>query len=299
MEFSQEIPEAGKPVAVARGVARLVAPNPGPFTYSGTCSYVVGQARCIVIDPGPDDAAHLDALMAVIEGRAVEAILLTHTHKDHSPLALTLSKATGAPVMSGGPHRPARAPRGEETLLLDASADLDHRPDRLLEDGEELSFDGRMITVLATPGHTMNHLCFALDEDLLFSGDHVMAWSTSIVAPPDGAMNAYLASLRKLIALGDRFGQMLPGHGGPVQSPLAFMRALLQHRQQREASILARLAAGDRTTAEIVAATYLGLDKRLILPARLSVLAHLEALIEQGVVAAEGEAGLEGSYRLT
>jgi glyoxylase-like metal-dependent hydrolase (beta-lactamase superfamily II) len=298
MAFDRRMPASGEPVVMAPEIVRLVAPNPGPFTQSGTCSYILGRERLVVVDPGPPDEKHLAALLEVIAGRPLDAILITHTHRDHSPLAPRLAAATGAPVWSGGPHRPARPPRPDEAAMLDASADLDHIPDRVLADGERLLVAGMALIVIATPGHTMNHLCFAIEgRRMLLSGDHVMGWSTSIVAPPDGAMRPYLASLRKLIALGDAHDLYLPGHGNPVAQPLAFLRGVLAHRQQREASILGRLKAGDRTTAEIVAATYLGLDRRLVIPAQLSVFAQLEALIEDGLVMAEGEARLSGRFR--
>ncbi len=299
LEFDRSVPVAGEAVEVAEGVVRLIAPNPGPFTQSGTCSYIVGSGPLVIIDPGPEIAAHRDGLLRLIDGREVSAILLTHTHKDHSPLAAGLSQVMGVPVMSGGPHVPARLPRDGETAMLDASADMLHRPDRRLVDGELLRVGDLTFEVIATPGHTMNHLCFALaNQRLLFSGDHVMGWSTSIVAPPDGSMRAYMASLRKLIAKGDAFERYLPGHGEPVRNPLALSRSMLGHRMQREASIMARLRQGDRTTAEIVAATYQGLDKSLILPAQLSVFAQLEALIEEGRVTPEGEASLFGRFAL-
>jgi glyoxylase-like metal-dependent hydrolase (beta-lactamase superfamily II) len=299
LNFDRTAPDAGVPVVMAKGITRLVAPNPGPFTQSGTCSYVLGENRLVLVDPGPESDSHAETLMHLVAGRPVEAILLTHTHKDHSVLAPRMAALLDAPIWSGGPHRTARAPRAGETLLLDASADQDHRPDRLLVDGDVLRFAEQTLTVLATPGHTMNHLCFAsFDQRILISGDHVMGWSTSIVAPPDGAMAPYMTSLRRLIGLGDAFDLALPGHGAPIGKPLAFMRGLLAHRQQREASILARLAAGDTTTHEIVAATYQGLDPRLVVPAQLSVFAQLEALIDDGRVEAMGEASLSSAFRL-
>jgi glyoxylase-like metal-dependent hydrolase (beta-lactamase superfamily II) len=295
--FDASAPEAGRWVRMAEGVARLVAPNPGPFTQSGTCTYLLGDERLAVIDPGPDDESHFASLLERIGGRKLEAILLTHTHRDHSLLAPRLAAATGAAILSGGPHRAARPPADEESGFLDASADLAHRPDRTLADGEAIAAGDMALVPVATPGHTMNHLCFlAPASRLLFSGDHVMGWSTSIVAPPDGAMTPYLASLRKIIALGEAVSLMLPGHGGPIREPLPFTRALLAHRLQREASVLSRLKAGDRTTAEIVAATYRGLDPKLVGAARLSVFAHLEALIEQRLAKAEGNARLGGIF---
>jgi glyoxylase-like metal-dependent hydrolase (beta-lactamase superfamily II) len=299
LHFDTTAPESGIALEITQGITRLVAPNPGPFTQSGTCSYLIGKNRLVLVDPGPESDDHTQALLQLINGRKVEAIILTHTHKDHSMLAPRMAALLDAPVWSGGPHRLARAPRAEETMLLDASADLDHKPDRVLIDGEALHFAENTLSVLATPGHAMNHVCFALhDKRILFSGDHVMGWSTTIVAPPDGAMAPFMASLRKMIAMGDAFDMALPGHGQPVAKPLAFMRGLLAHRQQREASILARLAAGDSTTAEIVAATYHGLDPRLVIPAQLSVFAQLEALIAERRVEADGEASLSGHFRL-
>jgi glyoxylase-like metal-dependent hydrolase (beta-lactamase superfamily II) len=295
--FSASAPQSGQWVEMAPAISRLVAPNPGPFTQSGTCTYLLGEQSLAVIDPGPEDDEHLARLLERIGGRRLEAILITHTHRDHSPLAPKLAAKTGAKVLSGGLHRAARAAIGAESVLLDASADLAHQPDRTLADGETLDLGGLQLRVIATPGHAMNHLCFAaFGQKLLFSGDHVMGWSTSIVAPPDGAMTAYLASLRRIIGLGDAFDLMLPGHGEPVLQPLAFTRALLAHRLQREASILGRLRAGDKSTAEIVAAIYRGLDPKLRVAARLSVFAHIEALIEQGLVKAEGEALLDGVF---
>ncbi len=282
---------------VASGIIRLIAPNPGAYTFTGTCSYVIGETSVVLVDPGPEDAAHLARLIAVIGGRPIEAILLTHTHRDHSPLAAALKAETGAPVLSGGPHRPARSPRPGEEAMLDASADFDHLPDRLLRDGERLSFAAADLEVIATPGHAMNHLCFLRSDGVLFSGDHVMGWSTSIIAPPDGAMQPYKASLEKLIARGDGIALALPGHGMPVERPAAFMRALLAHRLSREASVLQRLRAGDETTAEIVRATYAGLAPELFLPARLSVLAQLEGLIEEGKAVALSD-GLDGRFAL-
>ena len=298
--FDREAPEAaGVAVELASGLVRLIAPNASPYTFTGTCSYVFGKSQLTIIDPGPQDDTHLARLLALIDGRPVEQILITHTHKDHSPLARDLAQVTGAAILGAAPHHFARPLREGEALWLDASVDTEYRPDRELVDGDRIMADGMAIETVATPGHTMNHLCFAVPERrILFSGDHVMAWSTSIVAPPDGAMGAYLRSLQKLIDIGAGFDLFLPGHGKPVRQPQRFTRALLGHRLAREAAILDRLAAGDDTTASIVSMLYPVLDARLIGAARLSVLAHLEELIAQNKVQAQGEGGLAGRFSL-
>ncbi|GJD48830.1 Hydroxyacylglutathione hydrolase [Methylobacterium crusticola] len=294
--FAREAPPSGRTEAVTPLIRRLVCPNGGPFTQSGTCTYLVGHGRVAVIDPGPDHAAHQAALLSALDGETVAAILVTHTHRDHSPGARALRDATGAPIVGCGPHRPARAVRGDERTLLDAAGDGDHRPDRELREGDAVEGPGWTLTALATPGHTMNHLAFALaEEEALFSGDHVMAWSTSIVAPPDGAMGPYMASLEKL--RGRPEGIYWPGHGGPVREPQRFVRGLAAHRRAREAAILERVALGDRTILAIVAAIYLGLDPALRGAAALSVFAHLEELVAGGRVATDGAPALASEYR--
>jgi glyoxylase-like metal-dependent hydrolase (beta-lactamase superfamily II) len=287
----------GEVAAVSPLVRRIVAGNGGPFTFTGTCTYIVGRGDVSVIDPGPEDPRHVDALLRATEGEHVTQILVTHTHRDHSPAARALKARTGAPIVGCGPHRAARPLAEDETAPLDASADRAHAPDAILGEGESVSGDGWTLTAVETPGHTANHLAFALaEENTLFSGDHVMAWSTSIVAPPDGSMSAYMASLSRLL---DRPDELYwPGHGGPVRNPARFVRALLQHRRQREASILDRLAAGDRTIREIVPKLYAGLAPALQGAAGLSVFAHLEDLVTRGDVLAEGDPTLETAYRL-
>ena len=289
-------PAHGQAVDVAPGVRRVTAQNPGPFTFHGTNSYVVGTDTLAVIDPGPEDEAHLRALLAAIGGRPVSHIFVSHTHRDHSPLARRLAQATGARVLAEGPHRPARRLRIGETNPLDASADTDFAPDDALADGELVEGDGWAIRTVLTPGHAANHAAFALEgTGILFSADHVMAWSTSIVAPPDGAMSDYMASLDRLAARDD--GLYLPGHGGPVEKPAAFVRGLRTHRRMREAAIVERLKAGDRTIPDVVRAIYASTDPRLHGAAGLSVLAHLEDLVARGVVAADGEVSIDAAYR--
>jgi glyoxylase-like metal-dependent hydrolase (beta-lactamase superfamily II) len=277
-------------------VRRIVAPNPSPFTYTGTCTYVVGQGDVAVIDPGPDDPGHIQALLDALGTERVSQIVITHTHRDHSPGARLLQEATGAPIMGAGPHRAARAPLSNEAPRLDASSDSTHRPDLQLAEGEAVEGDGWRLIALETPGHTMNHLAFALPEEkALFSGDHVMAWSTTIVAPPDGSMRDYMASLDKLARRDDRV--FWPGHGGPVAEPKRFVRALLGHRRARESAILARLEAGDETIADIVPRLYEGLAPTLKGAAALSVFAHLEDLVARGLAATNGPPTLDARYR--
>lgn len=289
-------PRHGEAIPVAPGVLRVTAANPGPFTFHGTNSYVVGTETLAVIDPGPDDDAHLAALERAIAGRPVSHVLVSHTHRDHSPLARRLAGLTGAVVAAEGPHRPARPLNIGEVNPLDASADHDFAPDTVLGDGDVVSGDGWRFHAVATPGHAANHMCFALEgTGILFSADHVMAWSTSIVAPPDGAMADYMASLERLLMRDDAL--YLPGHGAALTNPRPFLRGLKAHRRMRERAIVERIAAGDRTIAQIVAAIYASTDPRLHGAAALSVLAHLEDLVARGLVATDTTTALDAIYR--
>ena len=290
-------PAYGQAVPIVSGVERVTANNPGPFTFFGTNSYIVGASSVAVIDPGPEDEAHFQVLMAALAGRAVTHIFVSHTHRDHSPLAKRLQTATGAVTVGQGPHRPARPLRDGEINPFAESSDLSFVPDITLSDGETLSGDGWALSAVLTPGHTANHAAFALaGRDILFSGDHVMAWSTSIVAPPDGSMADYMASLGRLIARDDRL--LLPGHGGPVMEPAGFLRALKAHRLRREQAVLTRVQAGDTQIAEMVKVIYRDTDPRLHRAAALSVLAHIENLMERGEIAADGPPSLAATYRL-
>ncbi len=297
LEFDMQfVPAYGSPVELAPGVSRLTVNNPSPFTFYGTNSYIVGENALAVIDPGPDDEAHLKALVAAIGGRPVTHILVTHTHRDHSPLTARLKAATGATVYAEGPHRPARPPRAGESERLDASGDTAFAPDVRLADGDLVEGDGWALRAVLTPGHAANHAAFALeDTGILFSGDHVMRWSTTVIAPPDGALADYMASLDKLIARKDRV--LLPGHGGPVTSPVAFMRGLKDHRKMRERALLERLRTGDRTIPQLVGAIYRDTDPRLHGAAGLSVLAHLEDLVARGAVTSDREPAIDGVFR--
>lgn len=287
----------GRAIEVAGGVLRLTVENPGPFTFHGTNTYIVGHHSLAVIDPGPEDEAHLAAILRAAAGRPISHILVSHTHRDHSPLAQRLKAETGAIVCAEGPHRPARPLRIGELNPLDASADTGFQPDVALADQAVVEGEGWTLRAVHTPGHAANHAAFALEgTGILFSADHVMAWSTSIVAPPDGAMTDYMASLDKLLARDDRL--FLPGHGGPVTAPQSFMRGLKAHRKMRERAIIERLSAGDRTIPEMVKAIYRETDPRLHGAAGLSVLAHLEDLVARDAVVTGGAPAIDGEYRL-
>jgi len=289
------MPAHGRPVEVAPDVFRVTVNNPGPFTFHGTNSYLVGRKRLAIIDPGPDDAMHLDALKDAIGGRPVDRILVTHTHVDHSPLARKLAELTGASIVGEGPHRPARQLHIGETNPLDASGDREFAPTQRVGDGDRIEGEEWQFEAVFTPGHTANHMCYALaDTGILFSGDHVMAWSTSIVAPPDGAMSDYMASLETLLRRRDRL--YLPGHGGELEQPRDFVRALRTHRRMREAAIVNRIEAGDRTIPEIVRSIYRDIDVRLHGAASLSVLAHLEDLVAKGRIRSDGPASIGGRF---
>ena len=282
----------GRAEEVAPGVRAIVANNPGPFTFKGTVSYVIGRGKVAILDPGPDDEGHIAAVLDAVRGETVTHIFVTHTHRDHSPAVPKVKAATGATVYAQGPHRPARPLHIGETNRLDASADLDFRPDIALGDGEVVSGDGWTLEAVTTPGHTANHLAYAFREsDLLFSGDHVMAWSTSIVAPSD-----YMDSLAKLARRSEPI--YLPGHGGLVREAPRFVQKLIGHREGREASILRRLGKGAADIPTLVRAIYIGLDPRLAGAASLSVLAHLEDLVVRGAVSTEGAPAIGGTYRL-
>ena len=289
--------EADRVRELIPGVRAVVANNPGPFTFKGTMSYIVGRGKVAIVDPGPDDDAHVAALLDAVRGETVTHIFVTHTHRDHSPAVPKIKAATGAKVFAQGPHRLARPLHIGEMRRLDASADVDFRPDVMLADGEVVIGDGWTFEAVTTPGHTANHMAFAFKEaDLLFAGDHVMGWSTTIVAPPDGAMSDYMASLHKLSRRSEAL--YFCGHGAPVHDAPRYVQHLIRHRQGREASILHRLGKGAADIPTIVKAVYIGLDARLIGAAALSVLAHLEDLVERGAVATEGPPSIEGTYRL-
>ncbi len=272
----------GVAITLAPLVARVLAPNPSPFTHTGTQTHLVGRETLAVIDPGPDDPRHLAALLAAIDARPVTAIVITHTHRDHSPLSRALKAATGAPIIGC-------APLAMEDLgpRADAAFDFDYAPDRVLADGEAIAGDGWTLEAVATPGHTSNHLAFALPQaEALFSGDHVMGWSTTIVSPPDGDMTAYMASLEKLMQREDRV--YYPGHGEAIDNPRRLVRGMLGHRKQREGQILRLLHAGTGDVPAMVERMYAGIDRRMWPAAERSVLAHLIDLARRGLAIEEG-----------
>jgi glyoxylase-like metal-dependent hydrolase (beta-lactamase superfamily II) len=288
MEF-----EYGEAQHVSPLIRRVIANNPGPFTFKGTGTYIVGHGEVAVIDPGPMDAEHLQALLKAVEGETVIAILVTHDHSDHAPLARSLAEATGAPIIGCAPHPDRQAPpQGVEEGL-----DRLYRPDRTPTEGEIVAGPGWTLRTLPTPGHTSNHLCFALEEEnALFCGDHIMGWSTTVVIPPDGNMTDYYASLDKVRA--GAFATLWPTHGPPITDPDPFIDAYIAHRRSREAQILGVLSRGPARIDALVPELYIGLDPRLKRAAAASLLASLLHLTRTGQVASDGHPGMESEFAL-
>jgi glyoxylase-like metal-dependent hydrolase (beta-lactamase superfamily II) len=286
--------EYGRLEAVAPGIRRIVADNPGPFTFKGTGTYIVGEGEVAVIDPGPDLAEHVEALLAGLAGERITHLLVTHTHRDHSPAAKAVKEATGAPTYGFGPH--AGGVRGEPGS--EEGGDWDFVPDIVVQDGDTIPGGKWRFEAVHTPGHTSNHLCFALpDAGILFSGDHVMGWSTSVIAPPDGDMAAYMDSLDKLLQR-DSDRVYWPTHGPAITEPRRHVRAFIAHRREREAAILDCLKSGIDSVPAMVERLYVGLDPRLRGAAGRSVLAHLIDLIGRDIVTADGPSTVESRYRL-
>jgi glyoxylase-like metal-dependent hydrolase (beta-lactamase superfamily II) len=262
---------------------RVTAPNAGPYTFTGTNSFIIGGERVAVLDPGPDDPRHMAALKAAIGGRSIEAILLTHTHKDHSASAARLKAETGAPLWFAGPHRLSRPPQLFEMNALARECDWELLPDLTFFDGESFAAGGVQLTAIATPGHCANHLCFGVDgTDWLLSGDHVMGWNSTLVAVPDGSMADYLASLRKVIALPYR--HYIPAHGGPIADGPQYARALLAHRELRNRQVIDGVAAGATTIRQLGDRIYPKLQPALRVAAALTLRAHVEYLADQGAI---------------
>lgn len=268
---------------IAPGVRRIVCNNPSAFTFRGTNTYLVGEGEVAVLDPGPEDEAQLEAILRATERETITRVLITHTHRDHSPGARPLVARTGAMTFGFGPHATPPEAGGE-------GGDHGFHPDVRLADDEVLEGEGWRLRALHTPGHCANHLCFALEgTGILFSADHVMSWSTSVVSPPDGDMADYMRSLDRVMARDDRL--LLPGHGAPLTDPKPFLAALKAHREEREAKVLAALrAAGRATPAELVPPVYGALDARLVGPAGRSLLSHLIKLEGEGRATRQGEA---------
>jgi len=261
-------------------VSRVLAHNPGPFTFKGTGVYIVGKTDVAVIDPGPIIPEHLDALKRALDGKRVTHILVTHTHNDHSPAAQPLKEWTGAKTYAYGPHGSGKA---EDGVKVEEGGDMAFLPDVRVKDGDVIKGNGFTFECVYTPGHTSNHMCFALrEEKALFTGDHIMGWSTTVVTPPDGDMAQYMASVRKLLARDDEI--LYPTHGAPVTDPKPFLEAYLDHRLDRERQILACIKEGVATIPEMVARMYVDVDKRLHPAASRSVLAHLIQLTNEGRV---------------
>ncbi|RAK57911.1 MBL fold metallo-hydrolase [Phenylobacterium deserti] len=276
-------------------IRRVIANNPGPFTFTGTGTYIVGHDEVAVIDPGPDDPAHLDAILGAVEGERVTAILITHHHADHSPLAAALKAQTGAPVYGcavAEPHGPDDA-----GVRTEAGHDAGFTPDVSVCAGGVVSGPGWMLEALPTPGHTSNHICFALaEENALFSGDHVMGWSTTVITPPDGDMTDYMASLQMIRDRG--FATLWPTHGPPVREVAPFLDAYIAHRRGRERQILEALADGPARIRDLVPRLYAEVDPRLHPAAALSMLAHMIDLVRRGELSADSEPDFETLYRL-
>lgn len=274
----------GKAEQLDRLIRRVLAPNPSPYTYTGTQTYVIGAGSDVaVIDPGPNEAAHLEAIIETVGDAKVAAIMCTHTHRDHSPLAAPLAERAGAPVVGCAPLAlKTDRPRADEAF------DTTYAPDRVLEDGEQMRGQGWTLTAVATPGHTSNHLCFALEESkALFTGDHVMGWSTSVVIPPDGDMGDYMKSLEKLMERDDAIYHS--AHGAAIEKPKQLVRGMIGHRRQRENQILRLLGEAARPIPGFIPHMYKGLDERLIPAAEMSVEAHLIDLEKRGMASTDGE----------
>ena len=281
-------------VDISPTVRRIVARNPGPFTFKGTGTYVVGQGKVAVIDPGPDLPAHVDALLEALDGEEITHQLITHTHKDHSPAARLLQQRTGASTYGFGPHGAGKYEKGAE---VEEGGDPDFTPDHALIHGDRVAGDGWSLDCIHTPGHTSNHLCYAYrEENAVFTGDHVMGWSTTVVSPPDGDMREYLDSLRHLSERNDQI--YYPTHGAPIENPGPFVRGLIAHRKMRERQIISVLEAGESTIRDMVPEMYKGLDPILIPAAQRSVFAHVIDLVEQGKVVSEGDLAIGSRLRL-
>jgi glyoxylase-like metal-dependent hydrolase (beta-lactamase superfamily II) len=278
-----EAAPTGVPIRLEPLVTRILAPNASAYTHTGTQTHIVGDRDVAVIDPGPDDPAHLAAIRAAVAERPLRAIVITHHHRDHSPASRPLAAATGAPIVG-----PAPFTVHDDGARADAAFDAGYAPDRVLTEGDRVTGEDWTLTAIATPGHTANHLCYALAETAaLFSGDHVMGWATSVVSPPDGDMGDYMASLERLLGRDDRV--YYPGHGEAVENPRRLVRGMLGHRRQREGQIVRLLHEGAQDIGSMVRRMYVGLDPRLVPAAARSVLAHLIDLDRRGLVTGEGE----------
>lgn len=297
-EFIQDLHAPyGEAETISPLITRVLCKNPSPYTYTGTGTYLVGTAKNVaVIDPGPMMETHGKAILSAADGRTISHILVTHSHIDHSPLSKWLSEKTGAPIYAFGPHGAGRK-GGLEGEEVEAGADHDFMPDHKLVDGDTVSGDGWTLRAIYTPGHTANHLCFMLEEEqTLFCGDHIMAWATTVISPPDGDMRAYLKSLKRVIE--EKPARLLPTHGPAVESPEPFVRGIITHRRMREGQILKHLEGGPLSIEAMVSRMYKDVNKALHPAAARSVLGHLIALVDEGRVVTEGGPTLDSLYKL-
>ena len=275
-------------------IDRVIADNPGPFTYTGTGVYIIGDKNVAVIDPGPKTPKHIEALKKALKGRRVTHVLVTHHHVDHSPMAAPLAREHGCQVYGFGLQ--TKPPEGGE-VRLEAGDDLGFKPDIEICNGLKINGDGWTIEAIHTPGHTSNHMCYALhEENVLFSGDHIMGWSTSVVSPPDGHMGDYLNSLD--VILKRKFDRIIPTHGTVIENPTEFVQAYIDHRLEREAQIYQALSEGLSKISDIVAKLYTHIDKRLYPAAAHSVLSHLIHLRESGKIEVDGPDSLKAEYQI-
>jgi glyoxylase-like metal-dependent hydrolase (beta-lactamase superfamily II) len=295
IDFNREYPFRYAAVETLRPwLRRVVARNPSPFTFHGTGTFIVGRGRVAIVDPGPDIPEHVDALLAAVSAETVTHLLVTHTHRDHSPACAPVKEATGAPAYAYGAHGAGKIERG---VQVEEGGDMEFRPDETVRHGDVIDGDGFSFECVYTPGHTSNHICFQYrEEKVLFCGDHVMGWNTTIISPPDGDMADYLASLELLLARDD--AQYWPTHGAAIADPRRHVRALIEHRHARERQVHACLAAGVHRIADMVPMMYCDLPERMFPAAARSVFATIIHMVEKGEVAHEGDLVAGAEYRL-
>lgn len=294
--FNREYPFRYASVETLRPwLRRVVARNPSPFTFHGTGTFIVGTGTVAIIDPGPAIEEHVDALLEAVRGETVSHLLVTHTHRDHSPACAAVKAVTGAPTYAYGPHGAGKIEQG---VQVEEGGDMAFSPDVTVRDGDVIEGAGFSFECVYTPGHTSNHVCFQYREErALFTGDHVMGWSTSIISPPDGDMGDYLRSLERLLARNDR--EYWPTHGAEIVEPQSYVRAFIEHRHGRERQVHACLAAGVHTITEMVPMMYCDLPARMFPAAARSVFATVIHLVDNGEVACEGELTVDAEFRLT
>lgn len=293
--FRRELDFAYREIeTIGPGIRRVIAENPGPFTLHGTGTYIIGEGKVAVIDPGPADSVHIDSLLKGLDGETISHVLVTHTHMDHSPGCALLREHCDAPTYAYGPHGAGKLESG---IQVEEGGDMEFEPDVLVKDGDIISGDGWSVECVYTPGHTSNHMCFAYREQkALFTGDHVMGWSTSIISPPDGDMGDYLKSLEKLLGRDDKI--FWPTHGPSIDDPKSFVRQFIEHRAEREAQIIDCLKRGLTTIEVMVPDMYNGLPEFMYPAAARSVLAAMEHMANKGNIVSSGAVSIDASYSL-